>query len=85
MPSIRGRLVDAVGRPVAEAAVMIVESERPHEDIAALTGEDGRFELSGLAPGRYVILVNPPGAASQRVTVRLAERDEDLGLTTRED
>lgn len=52
---IAGRVVDAQGRPVAEARVMIAGDSPDHPDIAQLTGPDGSYRFGGLAPGRYTV------------------------------
>ncbi|HEY9377479.1 MAG TPA: hypothetical protein VIQ02_10325 [Jiangellaceae bacterium] len=40
------------GKPVAEARVFYTESPVPMPDVAALSGADGRFELTMPAAGR---------------------------------
>ncbi|AOY59979.1 carboxypeptidase-like regulatory domain-containing protein [Desulfococcus multivorans] len=51
--SIAGRVVDAAGRPVSGVTITISSSTQPTSDLATLTNADGRFRLSGLAPGPY--------------------------------
>ena len=41
---------------------MIAEG-RSHPDIAGLTNDDGRFRLTGLAPGKYKIEVDADGSS----------------------
>lgn len=59
---IRGRVVDAAGRPVADASVYIVKSPGGHPDIALLTGDDGRYALPAVTvPGFYRVGANAVG------------------------
>lgn len=53
MALIRGRVVDAAGRPVAGARVMVDAAPVAMPDIALLSGEDGGFVLAAPAPGAY--------------------------------
>jgi hypothetical protein len=60
--SIAGRVTDAAGNPAAGVTVTIDEGP-PHIDIAAFTNAEGRFRLSGLAPGSYSLLAHRGGQA----------------------
>lgn len=64
---VAGRLLDAEGRPVVYAPISLVAADAPAEEILSadhaawsfsLTDERGRFDFSGLAPGRYLLVVN---------------------------
>lgn len=59
---IAGRVSDAEGRAVAGVLVSLVEAEDPdpkrHYARYERTGEDGRYEIKGLPPGRYLLAVN---------------------------
>lgn len=88
--TIRGTVLDAAGRPVAQARVQIVQAPGPVPDIAALTGADGRFELAAARPGPYEIEchTDTQGSARARVEVgtvggRSAADGADLQLTVR--
>ena len=67
MPAVVGRVVDAGGKPVAEARVHAIGSERSAgrsrlslDDTR--TGKDGRFRLTGLTPGlAHTLVVVAPG------------------------
>ncbi len=69
--AIRGMVTTSAGEPIPDASVF-VESGPSHPDIVAVTGVQGAYELSGLAPGVYVIRVQADGftGISGRVPVR---------------
>jgi len=50
---VRGLVIDASGRPVDGAAVVIVDGPGAWPDIACLTGDDGRFVLGTPSAGQY--------------------------------
>ena len=50
-----GVVLDAAGRPVAQARVYFTASPGPTPDIAALTGSDGTFRMNAPRAGRYRI------------------------------
>jgi hypothetical protein len=60
--SIAGTVVDATGAAVAGATVAVVSGSQPFPDIAAITGADGSFRLSGMVPGAYGIAARHGGA-----------------------
>jgi hypothetical protein len=64
---ILGRVTDSEGEPVRDAVVLIVSATASHPDIAALTDEQGKYRLTGLAPGTYRVGVNaearPPSSS----------------------
>jgi hypothetical protein len=66
---IRGRLVGPDGKPFADVKVAAVpadaapDSEEYDSPIDAYTEEDGTFVVTGLTPGRYVLVANPSGRA----------------------
>ena len=66
---LAGRVEDGTdGRPVAGARVMLLP---PAPAIGALTDSAGRFQLEGLAPGRYEMEVWRIGYVPRRETVAL--------------
>lgn len=67
--SIAGRVVDPAGAPVSGASVAVHTGPGPVDDIAALTGPDGRFRLGNLGPGRYELAAFAAGNTEARVQV----------------
>ena len=58
---VSGKVVDAEGQPVAGVLVSLYDPERdPKQDFMKLekTDKDGRFSISPLAPGRFLLSVN---------------------------
>ncbi|MEZ5989327.1 MAG: carboxypeptidase regulatory-like domain-containing protein [Planctomycetota bacterium] len=54
---LRGRVVDALDRPVPGAWIMVAPALSNSVEWAAGSGEDGRFELHRLPPGELEVLV----------------------------
>jgi hypothetical protein len=79
---VRGRVVDAAGRPVAGATVQIFErafvvnTERQR----ATTDADGAFRFAGNASHAVQLQAEAHGATSDRVTLRLLFRAQDADL-----
>lgn len=72
MNRIRGRVVDAQGRPVRGAAIYVESAPVALPDIAATSDEEGVFTLAVPAVGRYTIGANAGdyGRASVDVDVQ---------------
>lgn len=66
---IVGKVFDASGAPVADAAVAIVAGPGTHSDKAALTGVDGSFRFGNLTPGAYRLAVSKTGHAPHQPDV----------------
>jgi hypothetical protein len=79
---VRGRVVDAAGRPVEGASVQlferafVVNAERQR----AVTDADGRFRFAGNASHAVQLEAERAGARSDRVTLRLLFRAQDAEL-----
>ena len=69
--SIRGVVLTEHGEPV-EGATVIITAGPPHQDLAALTTGDGRFELAGLLPGAYSLLVTSPAGDQQALQAHVS-------------
>jgi hypothetical protein len=91
--TVDGCVLDAsFGRAVAGAEVVLQLVEAPPLPAAERTGtlrrspptgEDGRFALAQLPPGRYVATVSAPGYLPQRFTATVPHRGELRGVTVR--
>jgi hypothetical protein len=64
---VRGRVLDAAGNAVPEAAVTLHPVEVAAGELAT-TGHDGTFALRPVAPGAYVVIVQPRDRPSLRRT-----------------
>jgi hypothetical protein len=66
---IRGRLVGPDGKPFADVKVAAVRADATLDSddygfaFDSYTDEDGKFLVTGLSSGRYVLVVNPSGRA----------------------
>jgi len=90
--TIRGRVVDSEGQPVAGSAIIVCPFSlfMPPIPGGLLTDAEGRFELSGLAPGRYSLVAihgqYPPGAVAaipvfaEKETPRLSSVEVEIVL-----
>lgn len=68
------------GSPASDVAVFLAGTTH-----GTVTGEDGRYQIAGIAPGSYVVVAQRIGAATQRLplTIGNAERATlDVALVT---
>ena len=64
---MRGTVVNAeTGEPLAKIQVAIGRAEQAEATESILTGEDGRFEFTGLRPGKYWLEAQGHGFSRQR-------------------
>lgn len=69
MGLVVGTIVDEEGEPIAEATVMVVAGPT-HTDLAAVTDENGDFQL-GLDPGLYKLEFHKEDFRTARGRVRV--------------
>ncbi|MEM7205733.1 MAG: carboxypeptidase-like regulatory domain-containing protein [Planctomycetota bacterium] len=92
--TVRGRVVDPAGAPIADAWVLAgrgsrysksfdhktIDSEQLDPDSGVVTGADGQFELGRQLPGKFATRVEAPGFEPQVVKGTLGEGAvSDLG------
>ncbi len=79
---VRGRVVDAAGRPIPGATVQLFERAFVvnTEKQAATTDADGAFRFSGNGSHAVQLQAEANGAKSDRVTLRLLFRAQDADL-----
>jgi len=65
MTTISGRVVDANGRGIAGARVMVTAAPGPVPDMAMLTDADGRFVIGAAVPGRYTVAAHTDAATGE--------------------
>jgi protocatechuate 3,4-dioxygenase beta subunit len=80
--SVRGRVVDARGRPAPGLWVSDYDSDAGASAASAQTDEDGRFELAGLRPGEHLLRLTGPGPLPDRPTELLLPPGDDLSGVT---
>jgi len=73
---IQGFVINQRGEPIAEATIAVIKSSVTYLDLAPLTGPDGSFAHSDLAPGIYLFSINAEGYQS-----KLLEYLEEEGKT----
>ncbi|MBV9774938.1 MAG: TonB-dependent receptor, partial [Gemmatimonadetes bacterium] len=65
--TVTGTVLDAQSRPVADAAVSVVGTQR-----GAVTSADGRFSIAGIPAGSRTLRVSKPGFAPSEQAVTVA-------------
>ena len=71
---IAGWVKTQSGSPISEAAVAIVDGTAPFPDIAALTDDEGKYELSDIPAGTFEVAVHTEEYSAQNpVTIRGGE------------
>jgi len=81
--TIKGVVLDAAGRPVAQARVFVAKAPGPVPDVAVLTGPDGRFALAASRPGTYEIGGSTDRSGSGSATVVVGAQDAVVELRLR--
>jgi carboxypeptidase family protein len=80
---LRGRVLDAHGRPVAGASVTprVVDGIDAHSSVQVITDEEGYYEFSGFGEGSAVRLrVATHGNPDERFVVKVSGRDSNVQL-----
>jgi len=84
-----GVLVGRSGKPLAKATVVLGavsgDEETTYAKVklglaTAVTDDSGRFQLSGIAPGRYTIVYYPPGPAPAKPPAEMSIKGLAAGI-----
>lgn len=90
MARISGRAVNSRGAPIVQGMVMAMPADRMSMGMMtpSMTGIDGAYQLTGLAPGSYTLTIRPRGMpspdsefASLRLTVGSTDIDNLMLMT----
>lgn len=80
--SIRGRVTDESGAAVSGAAIVATPAEGP--DVTAKSGADGRYAVTGLSSGNYIVRASAPQLSTREpVAVAVAGTSQTLDLVLR--
>jgi len=61
LPSLSGQVVDAATQaPVADAQVVLLDSQTLGTVVSTYTGSDGRYDMASVSPGSYYVWVTSP-------------------------
>jgi hypothetical protein len=71
---IRGQVVDPAGAAIARASVRVLDEVSRNTVNSAVSDQDGRFSIDGLAAGSYVVVVSARGFQEKQVRV---QQDQD--------
>jgi RNA polymerase sigma factor (sigma-70 family) len=74
---VRGRVVDAMGKPLAGAELNLIDAATPGSPLFTSEG-DGRFEYGPVPPGEYSLFVRVEGHPSERIGPRNAVANTPL-------
>jgi hypothetical protein len=74
---VSGRVVDAQGRPISGASVVLVQARKAHE---AVTNAQGQFQLELSAAGSYDLSVSAPAFQSLAKSVEVLAGASSLDL-----
>lgn len=73
---ITGVVRDQSGKPLAEATIAFASGPAPLPDIATLTDQNGRFQLSAPTPGSYNVVCTLPDGRGETRTVEVGDATE---------
>jgi hypothetical protein len=71
---IRGRVVDPAGAAIAGASIRALDEASRNTINTAVSDQDGKFSVDGLAAGSYLLVVSAPGFQEKQVRV---DREQD--------
>lgn len=79
--TVSGRILDSGGAPLAAASVVIIRPGETAPLSAALTGADGRFSLSGLPTGDFILQLSEAGFEAYEEALLIGARNQfyDVG------
>ena len=77
---IAGTVLDAAGKPVAQARVYFSSAPGSVPDVAAMTDAAGRFKLSAPQPGSYEISARSEAAGTGQSKVTVAATDATVEI-----
>ena len=79
--TIAGKVVSANGRALAGATVAVLSPKKLTESLRqAPTGDEGEFELDGIAPGKYLLRAHAEGFSPASIPVELLPGERVGGL-----
>lgn len=79
--TVAGRTVDSTSRaPIALVTVIVVNAASGDTLSGTLTGQDGRFLVRGLMPGRYTVATRFPGFRPAAVSLLVSELNPSYDL-----
>ena len=78
---VQGVVLDAAGRPVAQARVGWVDGPVPLQEVMALTDAQGRFTLVAPVAGRYRVQCSTDTQGQASASVQVARGGASVKLT----
>ncbi len=73
---LSGTVMDAQGKPLEKASVIIMSARRATESFDLSTNKDGRFYQIGLQPGYFQVTVKKAGFATKVLEARVSMDEE---------
>ncbi|GAB3931964.1 TonB-dependent receptor [Mucilaginibacter myungsuensis] len=73
--SLSGRVTDKKGEPIPFATVTLKEINK-----SAVTKNDGRYEITGVAYGRYTLVVTSIGVKTETLTVKVSGASQTVNV-----
>ncbi|GEM_PF-779931 len=76
--SVRGRITDSMGKPVADAAVILMDEKTDRAVATVKTDARGNYVLAGIAPGGYVLRLEKEGMRSAQGRVLIDPKGKNI-------